>query len=121
MTGKLEGLESELLQYLERMEKAGIMVDVLSGLRSLEENDRLVVKDWAVNNSAHLTGKACDLRSINGRHRWQIICKAIELGIVRIGVGRSFVHIDIDKTKPQDVMWTYYGKPKPQSGGSANV
>ena len=31
----------------------------------------------------------------------------LSVGFNRIGVGSGFIHVDIDKSKPSDVIWTY--------------
>jgi hypothetical protein len=33
---------------------------------------------------------------------------ALECGIRRIGIGKTFVHLDNDASLPQGVMWDYY-------------
>jgi len=58
-------------------------------------------------NSAHLTGEAADIRAIGPRTRFVIISNAIRLGFRRIGIGDTFVHLDMSLTLDQDVMWTY--------------
>jgi len=31
----------------------------------------------------------------------------LEVGFTRIGIGNTFIHVDIDKDKSQNVIWTY--------------
>ena len=52
-------------------------------------------------------GHAVDVNAENSRHKFKIVEAAIRVGIRRIGVGNSFIHLDNDKTKSQAVMWTY--------------
>ena len=36
------------------------------------------------------------------------LCEVLrEIGFKRIGVGKTFIHVDIDKNKSQHVMWLY--------------
>lgn len=101
------GLKPELWALLDKMrEECGFPFIINSGLRTKAENDKL--KDSA-SDSAHLSGLACDLRITNSSQRFKLVEVALKNGITRIGVSfnRNFVHIDIDKTKPQNVMWTY--------------
>jgi len=69
------------------------------------------------NNSVHLTGMAVDLKTPGSIQRWELL-NAISLHneislrsdlhiIARIGIGRSFIHIDLDDTKPQNVILVY--------------
>jgi uncharacterized protein YcbK (DUF882 family) len=57
--------------------------------------------------SSHLTGWAVDLAAPDSRTRFKIIYWLIEDGIGRIGIGRTYIHLDIDPKKPWDVLWLY--------------
>lgn len=59
-------------------------------------------------NSAHTKGVALDIRANSSATRMKIVSAAMAEGITRIGIGKGFVHIDIDDTLPQGVMWHYY-------------
>lgn len=56
--------------------------------------------------SSHLTGFAVDIRALSHATRLNIIAAAILLGIERIGVGNTYVHLDNDPTKPK-ALWPY--------------
>ena len=56
--------------------------------------------------SSHLTGFAVDIRAYADVTRFKIIAAAIRYGINRIGVGKTFVHLDNDPTKPA-AFWLY--------------
>ena len=75
-----------------------------SGLRTKEENDKL---SNAVEDSAHLEGLAIDISCLDSGKRDKMITVAKKYGITRIGLGKTFIHFDIDKNKPQNVMWLY--------------
>jgi len=55
-------------------------------------------------NSLHKYGLAVDILAENSQARYDIIRAAIGLGIIRIGVGEGFIHLDLGKTK---ALWTY--------------
>lgn len=59
-------------------------------------------------DSAHLTGWAVDIRTPSSSSRMAIVRAALAVGFNRIGIYRTFVHVDCDPTKPKQVMW--YGK-----------
>lgn len=59
-------------------------------------------------NSAHTKGKGVDIRCNTSANRYKIVKAAIECGITRIGIGKTFVHLDNDDTLPQGVIWDYY-------------
>ena len=56
-------------------------------------------------NSAHLRGKAVDIIPIDSEQRYDIISLAIMKGIQRIGIARDHIHLDIDESLPQGVIW----------------
>lgn len=58
-------------------------------------------------NSAHTTGHAVDIRCSDNATRMKIIKAALKIGIKRIGIEGSFVHVDNSPTLDQDVIWTY--------------
>ena len=58
-------------------------------------------------NSAHTTGHAVDIRCNNTATRMKIVKAALKIGIRRIGIDGSFVHVDNSPTLTQDVIWTY--------------
>lgn len=58
-------------------------------------------------NSAHLSGLAADIKVHGSKERWQVVRKAIAYGITRIGIADTFVHVDVDDSKTQNVIWTY--------------
>lgn len=55
---------------------------------------------------AHTKGLAADIKVNASGTRLKIVKAALELGIRRIGVAGSFVHVDIDKSLPEGI-WTY--------------
>jgi len=58
-------------------------------------------------NSAHLIGKALDVSCGGSWNRFLLIRILLEHGVRRIGLANSFVHFDLDESKPQDVMFFY--------------
>lgn len=58
-------------------------------------------------NSAHLTGKACDVSCGGSVNRYQVIKILLEHNVRRIGLANSFIHFDVDEGKPQDVIFFY--------------
>jgi len=62
-------------------------------------------------NSAHLIGKAADIRISSSHDRYLVIDTCIKIGINRIGIGKNFLHLDsADESTghPQHVIWHYY-------------
>jgi peptidase M15-like protein len=74
-----------------------------SGYRTEKHNDTV----GGVDSSAHTSGHAADIAALSSGNRFTIVEAAMRLGFRRIGIGASFVHIDDDPIKPQDVVWLY--------------
>jgi uncharacterized protein YcbK (DUF882 family) len=55
----------------------------------------------------HTQGKAVDILCEDSTLRYLIVRQAILLGFKRIGIGKTFVHLDMCGDKPQEVIWLY--------------
>jgi uncharacterized protein YcbK (DUF882 family) len=67
--------------------------------------------DWDLSkgrsgSSSHCRGYAVDLATPNHFVRLRLLCLLLELGFVRIGIAKSFIHADLDPDKPASV-WLY--------------
>jgi uncharacterized protein YcbK (DUF882 family) len=85
------------------VDRLGYKPGINSGFRTAARN--AAVKGSA--NSAHLRGLAVDLQAMSGRARFQIVQAALQVGITRIGVAKTYVHLDMDQALPGQVIWTY--------------
>lgn len=94
------------------------LVSMLKSMQSLIGWPLLITsgyrpKSWELSkgrdgSSAHTKRLAVDVSAESSHARYKIIIAAGAVGIPRIGVGKNFVHLDIDETKPHPIMWTYY-------------
>jgi len=76
---------------------------ITSGYRT-EEHNR---KAGGSPTSSHLLGLAADISIVDSTTRFRFIETCLTMGIKRIGLGKNFIHIDIDKAKAQGVIWLY--------------
>jgi len=58
-------------------------------------------------NSSHLRGFAADIHATSSADRFKILSALIEVGFNRIGIAKTFIHVDADPIKTKDVIWTY--------------
>ena len=58
-------------------------------------------------DSDHLKGEAADIKVSNSSERWRVVNAAINAGFRRIGIGDGFVHLGVNWSNPQNVMWLY--------------
>jgi uncharacterized protein YcbK (DUF882 family) len=83
---------------------AGIPFKIESGCRCEKHN---AAQKNSVAGSAHVSGLAADIVAINSVTRWIVREALIQAGFVRIGTGKTFLHVDDDLSKPQRVEWVY--------------
>ena len=57
--------------------------------------------------SSHLKGWAVDIACMSDYQRMKIVRALIELDMHRIGVGKDFIHVDIDPGKNPVRLWVY--------------
>jgi len=99
-----ENVTDELMMIMDNArDLAGIPFIVTSGARDAEYNRAIGGKD----TSSHTRGLAVDIKASGSRERY-LICKAFsQVGATRFGLDKSFVHVDIDREKEQQVTWLY--------------
>lgn len=98
-------LNTRLVDVLDIMRgECGFPFRITSGKRTKFENDNLID---AVGNSAHLTGLAVDIQCITDEQRYKMKQSAYKNGLKRIGTAKTYLHFDIDETKPQYLEWLY--------------
>lgn len=74
---------------------------ITSGYRTESENRRV----GGVPDSAHIKGLAVDLRCKNAQERYAIINALLKVGFCRIEDAVDHIHVDMDATKPQNVIF----------------
>ena len=82
---------------------AGIPFRINSGFRTEQHNEKV----GGTENSSHLRGFAADIHAPSSTYRYEILSALFKAGFTRIGVAKSFIHVDADPTKTQKVVWTY--------------
>ena len=101
---EIVGLKHELVELLDKARGiAGVPFVINSGYRSKARNEQV----GGVADSAHMSGFAVDIKCTTSINRDKIIRALMEVGFTRIGIANTFIHADIDPTKPQNVIWTY--------------
>ena len=83
-------------------ETIGKPVQINSGCRCATQNDEAGGNSF----SSHLHGFAADIRCDNSRDRKTLLALALR-EFRRVGVGKDFIHVDVDPVKVQGVCWVY--------------
>ena len=104
-----EFMDEEFLNLLDRArDAAGVPFKITSGFRTPEYNIDLKKRGYAVaRNSSHLKGLAADIAVTSSANRLIILESLLFVGFRRIGIGKGFIHVDLDRAKSQDVVWVY--------------
>lgn len=101
----IEQMDEGFLHLLDLIrERAGIPMVLNCAYRSRDYD----LAHGRTGNSAHTRGKAVDVRCNSSANRYKIVKAALECGVNRIGIGKTFIHIDNDKSLPQGVIFDYY-------------
>lgn len=95
------GVKPELIETLERVRSfLGKPIMITSGYRC-EAHDAAV---GGKNN--HTTGLAADLACSSGAERADLLAAVLASGFRRVGIGATFVHVDLCRDRPNSV-WLY--------------
>ena len=57
--------------------------------------------------SSHIKGLAVDIKTTDSRTRYKVLNSLMHVGFNRIGIAGTFIHVDDDTDKSQEVIWTY--------------
>jgi len=102
--GSGRNMDYDLLNMIDKArELYGKPIVVTSGFRTESHNKKV----GGVSSSSHLKGLAIDVACVRSKDRFEMLTALMEVGFNRIGVGSTFIHVDIDKNKSQNVIWTY--------------
>lgn len=104
--GGADRMSSELLERLEEArELAGIPFVISSGFRCPAHNKAV----GGVPDSAHARGHAVDIRCVDSHSRFVIVQALLDAGFRRIELAPTWIHVDCDPDKPQDVAFYQHG------------
>lgn len=98
------------LSFVHKLDKIrsalGKPMRINSGYRTFNHNKKV----GGVPDSAHTRGLAADIALTSSGMRYALVQLALSVGITRIGIGNTLVHLDMDTTLPDQVIWVYDGK-----------
>jgi uncharacterized protein YcbK (DUF882 family) len=97
-------MDLQFVRLLDQLRQIiGTPIYINSGYRTEQHN----MEVGGVPFSAHTKGLAADIRIVGNEQRYWVISKALELGFTRIGVAKTFVHLDLDTSLPSPRIWMY--------------
>jgi uncharacterized protein YcbK (DUF882 family) len=99
-----KNMDVDFLAKLDKArEYANLPFIINSAYRSPEHNAKVGGKP----GSSHIKGLAVDISAKDSRTRFLILDALFAVGFTRIGIASSFIHVDSDIDKSQNVIWTY--------------
>ena len=99
----LNNIDIDILTMIQRARTiAGIPFIINSGCRCKEHNKN----EGGKKDSSHLIGKAIDVKCSDSYDRKVILSALIEVGFKRIGIAKTFIHMDRDFSKISSI-WLY--------------
>lgn len=98
------GFRSPHFLLVQRLESArrrvGFPIVINSGCRCPAWNEK-----WGgIEDSAHLSGQAVDVRCLDSTTRFRLVEAFVEVGFRRIKLYESWIHLDVDDKKPEPVL-----------------
>ena len=98
------GLVPDFREKLNKArEIAGIPFILNSALRCEAHNAEVGGSE----TSSHMAGLAVDIKCADECTRCKMLSALLGEGFNRIGIGKTFIHVDDDLTKPTGVVWLY--------------
>jgi zinc D-Ala-D-Ala carboxypeptidase len=102
--GSGERMDSEVLQMIDQArELFGKPIRINSGVRSITHNDKVN----GSKTSSHLKGYAIDVSCDNSADRFRLVEILMLVGFNRLGIAKTFIHVDNDPDKSKNVIWVY--------------
>ena len=86
----------------EAREYAGIPFIINSAYRSPTHKESIKNP-----TSSHIKGLAVDISVKDSITRFKVLDALIAVGFTRVGIASTFIHVDLDFDKSQNVIWTY--------------
>lgn len=98
-------LNPALIELIRRAQHlAGFTFTITSGFRSKAHE----LSRGRSGGSSHTKGLAVDISARDSHARYKILLALGLSGAPRLGVGKTFLHCDIDETKAHPVIFHYY-------------
>ena len=95
-------------EFMDKLDKARESAGIPFVLNSAFRSPAWEKAHGRTGTGAHPHRCAVDIRCHSYQNRFIIIVALLRVGFRRIGIGKTYIHVDDDTTKTQDVIWDYY-------------
>jgi len=102
--GSGELMDADVLKMIDQArELFGKPIRINSGVRTKKRNEMV----GGTKTSSHLKGYAIDVSCDNSADRFRLIEVLMLVGFNRLGIAKTFIHVDNDPDKSKNVIWVY--------------
>lgn len=95
-------------QFIRQLDAARASAGIPFVLNSAYRSPAWEKSKGRAGTSSHCKGLAVDIRCNSDANRWKVVTALLDNGFTRIGIGKTYVHADLDTAKTQRVIWHYY-------------
>lgn len=88
-----------------KLDEARELADTPFILNSAYRCEKHNAKVGGSKTSSHMKGYAVDIRVTSSANRFKILNALLAVGFNRIGIYKTFIHVDVDPDKPANVVW----------------
>lgn len=100
----LVGMDDDFMEKLEEARvRSKIGYHINSGRRCHNHNEAV----GGSPTSSHMKGNAADISARTDYIRYRILEGLLRAGFTRIGIAKTFIHVDDDETKNAGRVWIY--------------
>ena len=100
----IDDIDPEVVLFCQGVrDEVGHPIKINSGCRCFQHNRDVGGAD----SSDHLVGKGVDISCMTSKLRYAIVRAAMRVGVTRLGIGKTIIHVGINEDNPQEVIWVY--------------
>lgn len=111
LSGATKNLSPALVAILCELERRmGFELRIESGYRDPTHNEDVGGVDQS--EHTHDPSDGADVFCQRSVTRFKMLRELLDMGVRRIGIGKTFIHVGVSTSHPQDVIWHYYPEPK---------
>lgn len=93
---------------IEMLEKARVQAGIPFRINSAKRCEDHNAEVGGVSSSAHVGGFAFDIAvNNNSKNRYVVLKALMDAGFNRIGIAKTFIHVDASLSHPKNVIWMY--------------
>lgn len=93
---------------MDKLDKARELAGIPFVLNSAYRSKEYEISKGRAGTSSHTLGYAVDIRCNTSENRFKIVTALREVGFNRIGIAKTYIHVDNSPHHKPNVIWDYY-------------